>query len=270
MVDRVETSDVEFAHELASAADQVALRFAGGEVRYRSKADGTPVSDADLAAEEAMLALLSRYRPADGVISEERGAVGASSERRWILDPIDGTAQFVVGGEEWGTHVALEVAGEIVLGIITRPTRQQRWWAARGHGAYTDTDRHPFAGSQPLATSVMPTLEGARIGLYRQTASRLPELLGGLGVEVAPHGASHIIDLIEGSIDGIVSERCGFLWDHAPAVVLTVEAGGRFCDPDGGVRADLQGGIYSNAELHDHLWSVVTDGGVELTNRISS
>lgn len=268
MIDHVDARDVELAHELATVASLAALPFAGGAVGHRFKSDGTPVSDADLAAEEAMLALLARHRPCDGVISEERGTIGAG-ERRWVLDPIDGTAQFVAGREEWGTHVALEVDGEIVLGIITRPIQQRRWWAARGHGAFVASDRDPVARSKPLAMSETTSIGGARVGLYRSEHTRLADLLAARGIRVVPHGPSHILDLVEGRLDGIVSERCGFLCDHAPAVVLTVESGGSFTDPHGGVRADLRGGIYSNAALHDDLHRILVDGSVDLAGSVA-
>ncbi len=263
---RVASADVEFAHELASAAHRGALPYAGGDVAHRPKQDGTPVSDGDLAAETAMLELLARHRPDDGVLSEESGAV-SSGRRRWLLDPIDGTAHFVAGLDEWGTHVALEDDGEIVLGVVTRPIRERRWWAARGHGAFADTEHDPLARAQRLTTSSTALVNEATIGVYRLPHSEVPDVLRGAGAEVARHGASHILDLVEGRIDGIVSHRCGFAWDHAPAVVLAAESGGRFTDPDGGQRVDLMGGIYSNTVLHDAIDRIVADSGVTLSAR---
>jgi histidinol-phosphatase len=258
----VDPDDVEFAHRLVTAAAEVALPFVGDSVRHQQKLDGSPVSEADFAAERAMLALLGECRPDDGVESEEAGLV-ATGRRRWLLDPIDGTAQFVRGDPEWGTHVALLGAEQVVLGVISRPLRGRRWWAATGHGAFRDDDSAPTARSVTLQTSGATGIQGARVGLYRRVDTRLPELLAQYGATTVMYG-SHILDLVEGRLDAIVSERCGYAWDHAPAVILAVEAGGRFTDPDGGTRPDLQGGIYSNGHLHEELIEFMAQHAVEL------
>lgn len=258
----VDDADIELAHELATLATRAALPFVADAVAHETKPDGSPVSAADWAAEAAMLRHLQRYRPDDGVLSEESGQV-ASGRRRWLLDPIDGTVQFVSGGIEWGTHVALEVDGEMVLGIITRPLRAERWWAARGHGAFAENDDGPVARSRPLGVSHRATLGGARIGLYSMGDSEVPDRLGDAGATVERTG-SHILELVDGRLDAVVAHRCGFIWDHAPAVVLAAEAGGRFSDPDGGTRADQQGGIYSNGHLHAALTDTLADRGIRL------
>jgi histidinol-phosphatase len=263
----VDQADIEFAHELATAAALAALPYAGGHVAHRAKADGSPVSDADLAAEEAMLTMLAAHRPADGVLTEESGQV-ASGRRRWLLDPIDGTVQFVAGGSNWGVHVALQVDGEVVLGIITRPLRAKRWWAARGHGAFADSDADPTARSTRLGTSATSRLRGARVGLYRAVDTVLPDVLARHGAATVSSGA-HILELVEGRLDAIVSDRCGFPWDHAPAVILAAESGGRFTDPDGGTRPDLHGGVYSNGHLHGDLLAAIDAASLGLGGRPS-
>ena len=263
MTDRsVNEADIEFAHRLVTAAARAALPYVGDAVGHRQKADGSPVSEADLAAEEAMVALVIEHRPGDGVLSEEAGLV-ATGRRCWLLDPIDGTAQFVTGGGEWGAHVALQVDGQVVLGIISRPLREQRWWAALGHGAFLDGDADPTARSTPLRTSATKIVDGARVGLYRSTNTRLPEVLARYGAMTITEG-SHILELIEGRLDAIVSERCGYAWDHAPAVILAVESGGRFTDPNEGSRPDLQGGVYSNDHLHQPLVDAIGLASIEL------
>jgi histidinol-phosphatase len=99
------------------------------------KPDGTPVSQADIEIERSLVDLLARHRPGDAVLGEELGALGDSS-RRWLIDPIDGTSNFVAGSSQWGTHVALQDEQQIVLGIITRPVLGSSWWVCRGCGAY--------------------------------------------------------------------------------------------------------------------------------------
>src|SRR5205823_4618442 len=107
--------DVELAHELASVAADVALRFVEGRFDYELKADGSPVTEADLAVEAALVELIRARRPDDAILSEEAGLLGIPGRRRWVLDPIDGTAHFVERTDGWGTHIALEVDGELVL-----------------------------------------------------------------------------------------------------------------------------------------------------------
>jgi histidinol-phosphatase len=258
----VAEADITFAHLLASAATQAVLPYVGGTVSCRTKDDGTPVSDADLAAEEAMLSLLAERRPGDGVLSEEAGLV-VPGHRRWLLDPIDGTEDFVSGRPHWGTHVALEVDGEVVLGVITRPLQSRRFWAALGHGAFSDGEDDPHACSTRLRTTERASIDGARVGLYRDHDTVLPELLAGLGAVPVTRG-SHALDLVEGRLDAVISERGGFVWDHAPAVILAQESGGIYTDADGGTRPDRQGGIYANRYLHAQLVEVLDRESITL------
>ncbi|HEV2368957.1 MAG TPA: inositol monophosphatase family protein, partial [Acidimicrobiales bacterium] len=124
-------NDLALAHALADRAAEVALGYFRRETRSRLKADGTPVGEADMAVEKVLLESLADARPGDAVLSEESGTRGASA-RRWIVDPIDGTVPFLAGDPEWGTHVVLEVSGEIVIGVVTRPALDRRYWAQRG------------------------------------------------------------------------------------------------------------------------------------------
>jgi len=263
-MDRVSATDVDLALQLADVATAAVLPFVADVVAHEAKADGSPVSKADWAAEAAMVEVLARERPDDGVLSEESGEVATTTGgRRWLLDPIDGTVQFVGGGQEWGTHVALEVDGRIVLGVITRPRRSQRWWAGAGWGAFTESDGSPTEGRQPLAVSSTDSLRGARIGQYAMGPSPVPRLLAAAGAEVVTSG-SHVLELAEGRLDAVVAYQCGFAWDHAPAVALAREAGGRFVDPSGGESCAGRGGVYANAHLLDELLAVLSGAGVGL------
>ncbi len=117
---------------MADAADAVTVpRFRAAGLVVETKPDRSPVTEADRAAEQAMRALLARERPGDGVLGEEFGADPAG-ERRWILDPIDGTINYLRGIPVWGTLIALEQAGEVVAGVVSAPLLGRRWWAARG------------------------------------------------------------------------------------------------------------------------------------------
>lgn len=240
--------DLALAHHLADVADELSLGYYRGYVRHHWKADGTPVSEADLAVEHALMEIISGERPGDAVLSEEHGATGRAS-RRWILDPIDGTYAFLEGMRSWGTHVALEVDGEIVVAVVTRPTEGIRWYASRGGGTFRGDH------AEPLRVSDTQSLSGARIAgfvpWYAPVVDAIEEHATWVHVDLSPVGA-----LIEGSIDAVFGPG-GFTWDHAPEVLLVEEAGGTFRDPRGGRRIDLGAGLSTNGHIEDELLAVV-------------
>ncbi len=247
--------DLAFAHALADRAAVVALAHFGGLVHADAKEDGTPVTAADFAVEAALVEMLTKERSEDGILSEE-GARRRGAERRWILDPIDGTVNFAAGDPQWGTHVALEVDEEIVLGVITRPVERRRWWASRGGGAFTAIDD---ARPTRLRTSPVGALTRARITLWPPEPSPLLNALQAVGVFVPPDW-SLLGRFLAGEVDAIIA-RTGSIWDHAPAVVLAEEAGGRFRDHRGGRRLDLRGGIYTNGRIDAALDNLLAAEG---------
>lgn len=248
--------DLALAHRAAHRAAEVALEYFHRGVSFETKPDGSPVSEADFEVERQVLDLLARERPDDGVLSEESGvrrAPGAST-RRWIVDPIDGTSNFVVGHPGWGTHVALEDEGEIVVGVITRPVSGQRWWAVRGGGAHQD-DFQSGAGSRRLRVSTTSELSGSRMSVWPPDQG-LADLLRRHAVEVPVPGLNDLGRLCRGELDAVIGAGGG-VWDHAPAVLLVEEAGGRFRDPQGGRRLDLDTIHYTNGHIDDELYRLL-------------
>ena len=131
------TDDLRLAHVLADDADSLTgARFKALDLHVMSKPDLTPVTEADLAVEESIRRTLSRVRSRDAVIGEEHGTTG-HCQRRWVIDPIDGTKNFVRGVPVWATLIALVVDDEVVLGVVSAPQLQRRWWASKGNGAWT-------------------------------------------------------------------------------------------------------------------------------------
>jgi histidinol-phosphatase len=240
--------DVELAHRLADVAVETAVaHFREGTARW-SKPDGTPASAADLATEQAMLELLERHRTVDAVLSEEAGSIN-SGRRRWLLDPIDGTDAFLAGGSAWGNHIALEIDGQVTIGIVTRPLLGLRWWAVHGQGAYRSTQTEPTSRARRLEVSPTAVLAKARLSGWLRPGSRVAAQLGGRATWVDLQDALCIVDQVaEGRLDAFVAEE-GAEWDLAPQALVVTEAGGVFQDPQGGTRLDLGAGIYSNGRL---------------------
>jgi histidinol-phosphatase len=247
--------DLALAFQLSDLAAEVALDFFHRGVDTVWKEDDTPVSEADLEVDRRLLEALLVARPEDEVLSEESGTRGSSS-RRWILDPIDGTFNFVENLPAWGTHVALEVDGELVLGVITRPVREQRWWGTRGNGAFRGSLGDAASSGVSVHVSAMDDVAKSRVGVW----ARLPgETLGRLEQETALVEATldNILEVIEGDLEMVVGAP-GKIWDHAPAVVIIGEAGGRFDDGQGGIRPDTGRGDYSNGLIDHALRGVLT------------
>lgn len=238
-------------------ADAITMpRFRALDLRVETKPDLTPVSDADRAVEDALRTLLERARPGDAVVGEERGTSGAESNRRWIIDPIDGTKGFVRGLPVWATLLALEEDGAIVAGVVSAPALGRRWWAARGTGAFAAD-----AGSEPapIQVSAIAALADAQLSYPSERAFDD----AGRGDQFRALAArawrargfgdfwSHVL-VAEGSVEAGFDPEVS-LWDLAPLQVIVEEAGGRFTDFDGVARVDGGSAISSNGLLHDEI-----------------
>src|SRR5207248_10338330 len=154
--------DLALSHVLADAADAVSMaRFRALDLHVEAKPDLTPVSDADTAVERALRGTLSRARPRDGVLGEEFGVTDAPAgpgSRTWVIDPIDGTKNFIRGVPIWGTLISLMEGDQVMVGMVSAPALGRRWWAARGHGAFAG--RHQAAAT-PIRVSGVSRLSDA-------------------------------------------------------------------------------------------------------------
>jgi histidinol-phosphatase len=251
--------ELALAHELADAADAITqARFSAADLLVETKPDLTPVSDADRAVEDAVRRLLADRRPHDAVLGEEQGGTGAGP-RRWIVDPIDGTKNFVRGAPAWATLLALEVDGTVVLGVVSAPALARRWWAARGAGAWV---RSP-AGRRRCQVSKVSGLGDAFLSYASLTGwaerDALPQFLD-LTRRVWRTRAygdfwSHML-VAEGAVD-ISCEPEVSLWDLAALQPIVEEAGGRFSDLSGAPRADGGSVMCSNGLLHDEALALL-------------
>jgi histidinol-phosphatase len=249
-------ADLELARRLADAADAITMqRFGAADLVVESKPDLTPVSDADTAVERELRAVLSRERPADAVSGEEFGAAGSGS-RRWVLDPIDGTKNFVRGVPVWATLIGLLDGDDAVVGVVSAPALGRRWWAMHGGGAWSTV---LGSGPRRLAVSRVSRLEDASLSyasLGGWAALGRREAFVALADRVwRTRGFgdfwSYML-LAEGAVD-LATEPELSLWDMAALAPIVTEAGGRFTGLNGIDGVHQGNAAASNGLLHDEL-----------------
>jgi len=246
-------ADLALAQRLADQADRISLaRFRALDLKVDTKPDRSPVTDADRAVEEAIKGILAQERPADGVIGEEFGNSG-SVDRKWIIDPIDGTANYLRGVPVWASLIALSINQKPVLSVVSAPALGRRWWAAPGVGAFTsDID----GSVRALKVSGISDLENASLSYNNlqlwDSYGYLNELMG-LSRQVwrtrAYGDFLSYMYLAEGSVD-IVAEHDLKIYDIAALVPVIELAGGQFSAIDGVLTEDTTSVLATNGKLH--------------------
>jgi len=247
-------ADLELALRLADAADAVSMsRFDAADLDVSLKADATHVTEADLATERAIRALLEAERPADGVFGEEFGVTGDAA-RQWIIDPIDGTANYLKGIPMWTTLIALSIDGVPRVGVASQPAIGRRWWAASGLGAWTDT---PSGEPKRLAVSDVDTIGASSvsfqsIGQWRDAGrlDALERLTSSVWRDRGYGDAWPYMLLAEGRLE-FVAEFDVKEYDIAALVPIVTEAGGRFTSFDGEDTLSARSSLATNRVLHD-------------------
>jgi histidinol-phosphatase len=248
--------DLRLAHVLADSVDGLTMeRFLADDLVVEDKADLTPVSDADKSAEQVIRMQLQRTRPRDAVVGEEFEPTG-HGPRRWVVDPIDGTKNYVRGVPVWATLIALVVDEDPVLGLVSAPALGRRWWAAGGSGAWTGRS---LSAARRLHVSTVSHLSDASLSYSDLDGwdesgrdEGFTELRRGCW-RTRAYGDfwSHML-VAEGAVD-IACEPTLALHDMAALVPIVTEAGGRFTSLDG--RAGPWGGsaVTTNGLLHDEV-----------------
>ena len=261
--------DLRLAHVLADDADSLTMaRFKSIDLHVMSKPDLTPVTDADQAVEEGIRRTLSRTRSRDAVLGEEQGSSG-HSQRRWIIDPIDGTKNFVRGVPVWATLIALAVDDEVVLGVVSAPALQRRWWASKGHGAWTGRS---LLKATRCEVSDVRRLEDASLSYSSLSGwderDRLQDFisLSRRCWRTRAYGDfwSYML-LAEGTVD-LAAEPELELYDMAALDVIVREAGGRFTSLDGTDGPYGGNAVASNGHLHDAALAFLGSGSHDDTD----
>jgi len=248
------TDDLRLAHVLADDADALTTaRFKALDLHVMTKPDLTPVTDADQAVEDGIRRTLSRARSRDAVLGEESGSVG-HSQRRWVVDPIDGTKNFVRGVPVWATLIALMVEDEVVVGVVSAPQLNRRWWAMKDGGAWTGTSL--LRASQIQVSDVSriedASLSYASLGGWEERG-RLDDFLAlsRRCWRTRAYGDFWSYMLVaEGAVD-LAAEPDLELYDMAALDIIVREAGGIFTSLDGEPGPNGGNALASNGKLHD-------------------
>jgi histidinol-phosphatase len=254
--------DLALAQSLADVADTITqARFTAADLVVERKPDLTPVTDADRAVERAIVELIEAERPGDAILGEEFGSHG-TAQRRWVLDPIDGTKNFVRGVPVWATLIGLLDGDDAVVGVVSAPALNRRWWAACGTGAWSTV-----GAGEPRRLSVSRVHDPADASLSYASLSGWTELerrdrfLALLDTvwRTRAYGDFWSYMLVaEGAVD-LATEPELALWDMAALAPIVTEAGGRFTGLDGRPGVHSGNAAASNGLLHDALLAAIGD-----------
>ena len=263
--------DLALAHALADLADAISLdRYQAQDLVVTTKPDNTPVTDADRAVETAIREALATHRPTDGLVGEEFGSDKGTSGRYWVIDPIDGTKNFMRGVPTWATLIALvnvDAAGaeEVVVGIASAPALARRWSAAKGHGAYVrfnsgslddlSEDLDASSHEKKISVSKVAKLSDASISYsdFVGWGDRLESFQKMLANAWRTRGIgdfwSHML-VAEGAVD-VAIEPSLAVWDMAALDIIVREAGGTFTNTAGQSGPFGGSGVSTNGLLHN-------------------
>jgi histidinol-phosphatase len=256
-------AELAVALEMASRADELTLRrFQALDLVVQTKPDLTPVTDADTSAEELLRAALANSYPLDAVVGEEMGGDAPDASwtgRRWVLDPIDGTKNFVRGVPVWATLIALVDGPQVVVGVVSAPALGRRWWASAGSGAWAGgalVGAPRRIGVSDVAAVADASLSYSDVAGWADGGHRFRDLAGRCWrTRAFGDFWSHLL-VAEGAVDIAVEPELS-VWDVAALIPLVHEAGGRITGCDGGPALHGSGAVTTNGRLHEEVLGVL-------------
>ena len=241
--------------EITRRAGDLALQFFNRETPVEEKPDASPVTMADRECEKLITGFLQKNFPEDGILGEEGAFAESRSGRRWLIDPIDGTRDFVRRNSFWSVQIALEAAGDVVLGIIHCPGRKETVYAVKGAGCFWNGDRVTGSNISSLDKSVFMVS-----GFKSAWDSWPPEAVRRLTQEcwtVRCYGGCYdVIMLARGKAD-IWLSGSGMEWDYAPARIIAGECGARFMTRDGDQRIDARNCVICAPGLEKEIRTIL-------------
>lgn len=254
------SKELQAAREAAEAAAVVIRSLYQKNLQVMTKADASPVTEADVRAEEAIRAVLSERFPGYGFFGEETGRHGMEAQNIWLVNPIDGTKSFVRECPFFSTQIALMREGRIVLGVSSAPAYGEIAWAEEGAGAYLN--------ERPIRVSTVADLAGSIVSsgnlktLARSSGwARFGELIGRVSRIRGYGDFVHYHLLARGSLDIVLESDVNIL-DIAALTVIVQEAGGKFTDLHGGpVGLDTTTVLATNGALHSAVLEALNSRG---------
>jgi fructose-1,6-bisphosphatase/inositol monophosphatase family enzyme len=230
--------EIEVCRDVARRAGELALLHAAKGVRREDKADDSPVTVADRECERLIVSELRAAFPGDGFLGEEGADHGGTTGRLWIVDPIDGTRDFVRGLPTWSNLIGLEVDGEVVLGTCNLAAQGELYWAVRGQGAFVNGRRVSVSAidRRDRAIACLTAFDNVAASPF---ADRILDHLAGYWAVRSMGGCQDAVLVISGRAE-VWFEISAQPWDLAPLKVLAEEAGARFFNFDGG--SSIHGG----------------------------
>jgi histidinol-phosphatase len=250
--------DLAVALRLADAADEITMsRFLASDLVVDRKPDRTPVTDADTAVEDTVREILAELRPDDAILGEERGG-SVGDGRTWVLDPIDGTKNFLRGNPVWGTLIALVDGGVPVVGVVSSPAMPRRWFASAGGGAWLGERRLRVSGVASLSDAYLSTTD-LRSWVEYHSRDAYISLVDACWESRAFGDFWQYVLVAEGAVD-VAVDPVANPWDLAAVQVIVTEAGGRLTDLDGRPGFAHGNGLASNGLLHDAALAILQAG----------
>lgn len=239
--------------DIARQAGDLTLKwFRSSSLSIETKGDGTPVTEADKAAERYIRERIEMVAPDSSIVGEEEGVTNGTSGLTWYVDPIDGTKGFTRGVPLYSTLIAVEDAYGPAIGVVHIPATGETVWAGRGLGAFGNDGPVHVSKTAQLAGAYISTSSVSRWGCDMFTR------VDNAKMDVRGWGDGYgFLMVAMGRVDAMLDVGAGKPWDYAPMAIIMAEAGGRFSDLDGAVNIHSPSVLATNGLIHDELLSVV-------------
>ena len=250
--------ELDEALKIVKKAGALALRLFHQSVLEELKQDCSPVTQADREGERLIAHDLQAAFPDDGILGEEGVKVPSKSGRRWLIDPVDGTKDFVRGNPHWAVQLALQIGERVVAGVIHCPCLDETLLAADGEGAWWNGVRTTASTTAQVRKAVL-TISGFNAVWSSWPEAAVHELTRRCWTVRCYGGAYNVIMLARGKTDIWLSGR-GMEWDYAPAQVISRECGAYFLTRDGSERIDEKHALLHAPGLHRELRDILQIG----------
>lgn len=246
---------LEIALEASWRAGRITLEYYQAGPAVQTKADGSPVTQADLRSEQEIRRLLARHFPHDAIVGEEGEKDFSRPEGTWYIDPIDGTRSFVCGVPFYGVLIAFAVHGEVLLGTVSFPALQETVWALRGEGCFWNGRRARVSAIRNLSEAALLLTDFHHMEVFGHAAA-LRQLCAATKMQRTWGDAYGHMLVATGRADIMIDPKMN-VWDCGPLLPILTEAGGRFTDWNGVAGIHGENAFSTNGLLHDEVQKIL-------------